>query len=76
MVEIATKASASLSMGLNGSSSLSDGRTPPEPVKWLMQLALGLPEQLTAGAWTPSELDNRGLRKAGTDRGALSAARL
>ena len=34
--------------------SLSEGM-PPEPVKWLMQLALGLPEQLTAGDWTPSD---------------------
>ena len=55
--------------------SLSEGM-PPEPVKWLMQLALGLPEQFTAGDWTPSELDNRGFRKGGTDRAALYAARL
>ena len=54
----------------------SEGRTPPEPVKWLIQLALGLPEQITAGAWTPNELDNRGFRKSGTDRRALSVARL
>jgi hypothetical protein len=56
--------------------SLSECRTPPEPVKWLVQLALGLPKQLTAGDWTPSELDNRGFRKGGTDREALSVARL
>jgi hypothetical protein len=56
--------------------SLSEGRTWSEPLEWLMQLALGLPEQLTAGDWTPNELDNRGLRQSGTDRAALYAARL
>jgi hypothetical protein len=56
--------------------SLFEGRPPPEPVKWLMQLALGLPERLTALDWTPSDSDNRGFRKGGTDRRALCVVRL
>jgi hypothetical protein len=47
-------------------------RWPPDAIRWLMVLALGLPPEHEAGDWAPNELDRRG----GSDRETLLLARL